>query len=85
MTAYPQLACGAANLLHLRYGECNAVPGLGGQDGNPQHGGNGAMKADYSVQCCWVGLMVLSPASWLPLLVFRTGQSLSGPCCSYCS
>ena len=26
-----------------------------------------------------VGLMVLRPTSWLPLLVFCTGQSFSGP------
>ena len=42
-------------------------------------------KVDYSVQFGWVGLMVLSPAIWLPLPVFPTGQSLSGLWCSWCS
>ena len=54
-------------------------PGLGGQEGHGQHRGKGARKEEYSVQCGRVGLMVLSPASWLPLLVSPNGQSFSGP------
>ena len=85
MTAYPQLACGAATFMHLRRGEGHAVPGLGGQGGHRQHQGKGARKADYSVQCGRVGLMKLSTTIWLPLLVFPTGQLISGPWYSYCS
>ena len=43
---------------------------LGGQEGHRQHPGKGASKADYSVQGGRVGLIVLSPATWLPQLVF---------------
>ena len=57
-------------------------PGYGEQEGHRQHQGKGARKEDYPKQCGRAGLMALSPAIWLPLLVFRTGQSLSGPWCS---
>ena len=82
---YLSTTCGAATFLHLRRGEWHAVPGLGEQEGHPQDQGKGARKADYSVQCGRVGLMELSPAIWLPLLVFPTGQIISGPWYSYCS
>ena len=58
MTAYPQIACGAATFLHLRHGQRHAVPGLGGQGAASSTTGKG--KADYCVQCGRVGPMILS-------------------------
>ena len=57
----------------------------GDQEGHRQHQGKEARKADYSVQCGRVGLIESSPAIWLPLLVFPTGQLISGPWYSYCN
>ena len=77
MTAYPKLASDAATYLQVRHGEWHAVPGLGGPGWASSTSGEVAWKADYSVQCGRVGLMVLSAAIWLPLLVFYLGQRIS--------
>ena len=80
----PSTTCMWCGDLHLSHDEWHAIPGLGGPGGPSSTWGKGARKVESFVQCGGVGLMLLSQAIWLLLVVFSRCLSLSGPWCSYC-